>query len=212
MLIGRRLRLLRRRRCPSESGLTGDLLDGFNSRPNVTGKRQRQDDDKWEHDLFKDIVTRLSNDKIGTGDLRSKLQRKSLQSNIKNGNRSNAGVVRDLREKLSGTMHSQPLNNNIPKAKAVGPRNTIKKIVGTAPGPEKQKVAGPPSKKSKADTAVDSFLKSLGLEKYLITFKAEEIDMTALVHMSEDDLKVLGIPMGPRKKILLALDYRGSEL
>jgi hypothetical protein len=80
------------------------------------------------------------------------------------------------------------------------------------------------------DSSVDVFLQSLGLEKYLITFQAEEVwkclfffflyyryvylhiifrsflliinmllsvqvDMTALVHMTDEDLKALGIPM-----------------
>ncbi|CAI9785185.1 unnamed protein product [Fraxinus pennsylvanica] len=52
---------------------------------------------------------------------------------------------------------------------------------------------------------VDSFLLSLGLEKYAIHFKAEEVDMYALRQMGNSDLKDLGIPMGPRKKILLSL-------
>ncbi|CAM8985160.1 unnamed protein product [Rhodiola kirilowii] len=187
--------------------LNGGSVESFSGRRNVTGKRQRQDDDKWEHDLFKGNDTRVSNDKIGTRDLRLKLQRKSLQSTVQNGNGSNSGGVHDLREKLSGTMHSQPLNNNLPKPKGADPRRPVKKVVDTAPAPETKKAARP-IKKNKADTEVDNFLQSLGLEKYLITFKAEEIDMTALVHMSEDDLKALGIPMGPRKKILLALESK----
>ncbi|MED6159072.1 hypothetical protein PIB30_038946 [Stylosanthes scabra] len=52
---------------------------------------------------------------------------------------------------------------------------------------------------------VDGLLHALGLGKYAILFKAEEVDMTALKQMGENDLKELGIPMGPRKKILLAL-------
>ncbi|KDP21292.1 hypothetical protein JCGZ_21763 [Jatropha curcas] len=52
---------------------------------------------------------------------------------------------------------------------------------------------------------VEGLLHSLGLGKYAILFKAEEVDMTALKQMGETDLKELGIPMGPRKKILLAL-------
>ncbi|KAL6562594.1 hypothetical protein OROGR_003601 [Orobanche gracilis] len=50
---------------------------------------------------------------------------------------------------------------------------------------------------------VDSFLRSLGLEKYAILFKAEEVDMYSLKRMAEEDLKEMGIPMRPRKKILL---------
>lgn len=52
---------------------------------------------------------------------------------------------------------------------------------------------------------VDGLLQVLGLQKYQILFKAEEVDMTALRQMGENDLKELGIPMGPRKKLLLAL-------
>ncbi|KAI6685871.1 hypothetical protein NL676_031784 [Syzygium grande] len=55
---------------------------------------------------------------------------------------------------------------------------------------------------------VDGLLQSLGLAKYAILFKAEEVDMAALKQMGEHDLKELGIPMGPRKKILLALAPR----
>ncbi|KAL5806721.1 hypothetical protein ACOSQ4_029454 [Xanthoceras sorbifolium] len=52
---------------------------------------------------------------------------------------------------------------------------------------------------------VSSLLHSLGLGKYAVLFKAEEVDMTALKQMGDKDLKELGIPMGPRKKIMLAL-------
>ncbi|GKC73261.1 sterile alpha motif domain-containing protein [Tanacetum coccineum] len=52
---------------------------------------------------------------------------------------------------------------------------------------------------------------SLGLEKYLISFKVEEVDMVALSQMGDHDLKDIGIPMGPRKKILLALLARARR-
>ncbi|KAK9052112.1 hypothetical protein SSX86_028740 [Deinandra increscens subsp. villosa] len=52
---------------------------------------------------------------------------------------------------------------------------------------------------------VETFLHSLGLDKYLISFKVEEVDMTTLSQMKEQDFKEMGIPMGPRKKIMLAL-------
>ncbi|KAK9276551.1 hypothetical protein L1049_006085 [Liquidambar formosana] len=58
---------------------------------------------------------------------------------------------------------------------------------------------------------VDSLLHSLGLGKYAIYFKAEEVDMTALKQMGDNDLKELGIPMGPRKKILLAVLPRSKR-
>jgi hypothetical protein len=56
-----------------------------------------------------------------------------------------------------------------------------------------------------SEQTVAALLQSLGLGKYSIILQAEEVDMTALRHMSESDLKELGMPMGPRKKILLAL-------
>ncbi|PSS28662.1 Ankyrin repeat and SAM domain-containing protein [Actinidia chinensis var. chinensis] len=58
---------------------------------------------------------------------------------------------------------------------------------------------------------VDGLLHYLGLEKYAISFKAEEVDMAALKQMGDSDLKALGIPMGPRKKILFALLPRSKR-
>ncbi|CAI9111092.1 OLC1v1011227C2 [Oldenlandia corymbosa var. corymbosa] len=52
---------------------------------------------------------------------------------------------------------------------------------------------------------VSALLNSLGLGKYSIILQAEEVDMAALKQMGDRDLKEIGIPMGPRKKILLAL-------
>uniref|UniRef100_A0A1D1XFI6 SEC23-interacting protein n=2 Tax=Anthurium amnicola TaxID=1678845 RepID=A0A1D1XFI6_9ARAE len=60
-------------------------------------------------------------------------------------------------------------------------------------------------------TSVSSLLHSLGLGKYAILFQAEEVDMAALKQMGDNDLKELGIPMGPRKKILLALLPRARQ-
>ncbi|KAJ8899537.1 hypothetical protein K2173_018511 [Erythroxylum novogranatense] len=176
----------------------------------VTGKRQRQDD-KWEHDLFDNDGPRLSNRKVGPQDLRQKLQRKSLQQSSPGVNWPVSGV-RDLREKLSGIMNSQAVNADPSKGKPEAAKATKKNVAAETPRPEIKKSVGMTSTKKsqqKADTSVDSFLQSLGLEKYLITFRAEEVDMTALIHMSDEDLKAIGIPMGPRKKILLALESKG---
>ncbi|KAK4779963.1 hypothetical protein SAY87_016069 [Trapa incisa] len=59
---------------------------------------------------------------------------------------------------------------------------------------------------------VDGLLNALELGKYAIIFKAEEVDMAALKQMGEHDLKELGIPMGPRKKILQAVAPRPKRL
>ncbi|CAL5333788.1 unnamed protein product [Camellia sinensis] len=181
----------------------------------ITGKRLRQDDDKWEHDLYKDdehqVSSMFKDRRVGTKDLRLKLQKKSVQQATKSGNGSVSGA-RDLREKLSGTMYSHPANTDLPKLKPVleGSKPVRKSVIVEALEPEIKKVASsvPRKKTQQKAESVDSFLQSLGLEKYSITFQAEEVDMTALVHMNDEDLKVLGIPMGPRKKILLALESR----
>ncbi|KAF8005992.1 hypothetical protein BT93_K0313 [Corymbia citriodora subsp. variegata] len=59
---------------------------------------------------------------------------------------------------------------------------------------------------------IGAFLNSLGLGKYAIHFEAEEIDMDVLKQMRDDDLKEMGIPMGPRRKILLALFSRPRRI
>ncbi|PSS14092.1 SEC23-interacting protein [Actinidia chinensis var. chinensis] len=183
--------------------------DSGRRRP-ITGKRQRQEDDKWEHDLYKDGEPQVSNRRIGTKDLRLKLQKKSAQQTSQSGNGSVSGA-RDLREKLSGETYLRPLNTD-PKPKPVleGSKPVRKSVIVETPEPEIKKVASsvPKHKAQQKAESVDSFLQSIGLEKYSITFQAEEVDMTALVHMTDGDLKALGVPMGPRKKILLELESR----
>ncbi|KAM6564891.1 hypothetical protein CsatB_024889 [Cannabis sativa] len=188
--------------------LNGSFRDDSNRRRQFTGKRQRQDD-KWEHDLYEDNEAQVSNRQIDSRDLRLKLQRKNQQASV-SGRGSHSGV-RDLREKLSGSMHPQPVNYD-PHKPSLEAAKPTRRSVAIAVAPENRKVANSAAKKKapqKASTSVDDFLHSLGLEKYSITFQAEEVDMTALTHMTDEDLKAIGIPMGPRKKILLALESRG---
>ncbi|XP_015892447.1 uncharacterized protein LOC107426714 [Ziziphus jujuba] len=186
--------------------LNGSIKGDSMRRRQAIGKRQRQDD-KWEHDLYEGDEYQVSS-KVDSRDLRLKLQRKSLQQTTVRGAFSG---VRDLREKLSGTMHPQPVNIHQQKPKVEPARLPGKSVASEILAPETKKVVNPPPRKKsshKVNASVDEFLQSLGLEKYSITFQAEEIDMTALVHMSDEDLKAIGIPMGPRKKILLALESR----
>ncbi|CAF2126636.1 unnamed protein product [Brassica napus] len=203
-------------RLESESGtrkLLKDRINGGssdNSAPSrrVTGKRQRQDD-KWEHDLFGSDKPQLSNRRVGSGDLRMKLQKRH------HGSQSSSGV-RDLREKLSGTMNVQP------KSKVETARPSLKSVVTGTATETTRKTSSQATRKNlwilytscflachffgfQAGASVDSFLESLGLEKYSTAFQVEEVDMDALMHMTDDDLKAMLIPMGPRKKILLAL-------
>ena len=58
---------------------------------------------------------------------------------------------------------------------------------------------------------VASWLASLGLDKYIEAFSANEIDFDSLRHLSEDDLKELGLPIGPRRKVLAAIGKLEDE-
>jgi len=66
--------------------------------------------------------------RVGPGDLRFKLQKKASDQGYQGGRDTR---VRDLREKLSGTMHSQPPNTDLPKAKPIS--EVVKPVKKSAP-------------------------------------------------------------------------------
>ena len=52
---------------------------------------------------------------------------------------------------------------------------------------------------------IQSWLAELGLEKYSTAFVEAEIDFETLADLEKDDLKELGLPLGPRRKIWAAI-------
>jgi class 3 adenylate cyclase/predicted ATPase len=56
---------------------------------------------------------------------------------------------------------------------------------------------------------IQEWLASLGLSKYTEVFADNEIDFSVLPHLGEDDLRELGLPLGPRKKLLAAIAKLG---
>src|SRR3546814_1663202 len=52
---------------------------------------------------------------------------------------------------------------------------------------------------------IDSWLTALGLEQYIEVFRKEEVDLQGLTLLSELDLKDMGLPLGPRKRLLSAI-------
>ncbi|SJM30521.1 adenylate/guanylate cyclase domain-containing protein [Mesorhizobium delmotii] len=52
---------------------------------------------------------------------------------------------------------------------------------------------------------IASWLTRLGLDKYIEAFTANEVDFDALRHLTENDLRELGLPVGPRRKVLAAI-------
>ncbi|RUP51350.1 hypothetical protein BC936DRAFT_148633 [Jimgerdemannia flammicorona] len=63
----------------------------------------------------------------------------------------------------------------------------------------------PPHPRTKRLTPLASLLESLQLSKYVPVFEAQEIDIDALALMTHADLEMLGIPFGPRLKIIGAV-------
>ena len=58
---------------------------------------------------------------------------------------------------------------------------------------------------------IGSWLGKLGLQKYTTLFVEQEIELAALSELRADDLKELGIPLGPRKKLLKAIIALAGE-
>src|SRR5215467_10379414 len=52
---------------------------------------------------------------------------------------------------------------------------------------------------------IAAWLRDLGLERYEPTFRENEIDAEVLPELTEADLVTLGLPLGPRKKLLKAI-------
>ena len=52
---------------------------------------------------------------------------------------------------------------------------------------------------------IAAWLRNLGLERYEPAFRENEIDWEVLPELTEGDLEKLGLPLGPRKKLLKAI-------
>ncbi|XP_076814334.1 triacylglycerol hydrolase DDHD2-like isoform X2 [Clavelina lepadiformis] len=58
---------------------------------------------------------------------------------------------------------------------------------------------------------LESLLQKLNLESFQQNFEAEQIDMDALVMCTESDFKDIGLPLGPRKKLLSFLKQKQEK-
>ncbi|KAL8593328.1 hypothetical protein ACOMHN_009981 [Nucella lapillus] len=61
-------------------------------------------------------------------------------------------------------------------------------------------------------STVETFLWSAQMEGYLHMFLKEKVDLQVLVNMSENDLKEIGLPFGPRKRLLDIIRRRQNVL
>ncbi|KAL6500006.1 hypothetical protein OROGR_027916 [Orobanche gracilis] len=196
---------------PINERLSGNSASSSGRLRSISGKRQREDGDKWEHDLFEDDV---SSRRVGVKDLRLKLQRKSIEQATQSVRGSVSKDARDLHEKLSGAIYSHQIEAQ-PKPIKPKPAPEVNKahtnsIIVEAPERETKKIDSSVSKKKTRQLRPWIVSCSLwGLRSIQLHFRRKKyVDMTALEHMGDEDLKAMGIPMGPRKKILLALQSK----
>jgi len=62
-------------------------------------------------------------------------------------------------------------------------------------------------------TSLQMFLAAVGLHEWTPKFVRERIDLEALMLLSEEDLAdVLGLPLGPRKKLMKAINERKQDM
>ncbi len=59
---------------------------------------------------------------------------------------------------------------------------------------------------------IDAFLTGLGLSQYVAEFRRQKIDQDALMLLDEDSLIEMDVAIGPRKKILKAIEERKRDL
>jgi hypothetical protein len=62
------------------------------------------------------------------------------------------------------------------------------------------------------DVSLDVFLAANNLADFQPVFRREKIDLAALMLLSDADLRELGLPMGPRRKVLKAVERRKYAL
>ncbi|CAG4965892.1 Usher syndrome type-1G protein homolog [Colias croceus] len=60
--------------------------------------------------------------------------------------------------------------------------------------------------------SLERFLTAWGLSQYIQKFKDEQIDLDALMLLTESDLKSLGLPLGPYRKLVTAVQERKQAL
>ncbi|VVD04501.1 unnamed protein product [Leptidea sinapis] len=60
--------------------------------------------------------------------------------------------------------------------------------------------------------SLERFLTAWGLSNYIQKFKDEQIDLDALMLLTESDMKSLGLPLGPYRKLVTAVQERKQAL
>ncbi|KAG5831510.1 hypothetical protein ANANG_G00304460 [Anguilla anguilla] len=86
--------------------------------------------------------------------------------------------------------------------------SSVSQTNGTAGQPVVEEAAG---EEEEEFPNLNAVLEHLSLTDYLSTLEKEQIDMESLLMCTVDDLKEMGIPLGPRKKIAKFVKERASK-
>ncbi|XP_077210637.1 uncharacterized protein LOC143846105 isoform X2 [Tasmannia lanceolata] len=176
-------------------------------------KGQHQIDTKRDHDFSREIIQirRGVPDNLSSMVLQEDLPRSSNNQTPSNLREMHGKILRISRlehtKPISSVRRAVPDDLTATIMQEDPPRSSKNQAILLAQKPVTQSASIPSTtdQTKKAELTVAAFLQRLGLSKYNFTFQAEEVDMFALKHMDDQDLKQIGLPMGPRKKILLAL-------
>jgi uncharacterized protein YjiS (DUF1127 family) len=76
-------------------------------------------------------------------------------------------------------------------------------------GPEAQS-SGDKSLTGRAMQQIADWLKKLGMPEYAERFAENKIDVSVLRHLTDQDLKDIGVPLGHRRKMLAAIGELGG--
>nr|CAB3483597.1 unnamed protein product [Digitaria exilis]CAB3504067.1 unnamed protein product [Digitaria exilis] len=165
-------------------------------------KRFRRDDGTWMRELYKDSGGTQTSSGPSSRNLQSS-KHSQVEQRIEVVKKSS---VPDLREKLSGVPSQRPqLSSTVQVPKPVRETvNSDRPVKKRDPPPT---VAPPVIKKVSAPAPVPVPPAAVPAPP-APQQSQEKVDMKAMAYMSEEDLKALGIPMGPRKKILSALAHK----
>ncbi|XP_042192609.1 SEC23-interacting protein isoform X1 [Callorhinchus milii] len=96
--------------------------------------------------------------------------------------------------------HGQPTSNGTMKDSVIPEEAQATHVAN----PNVQDLEDSDELKDKEEEEIETLqeaLESLGVSEYLSTLEQEKIDMESLLMCTVDDLKEMGIPLGPRKKI-----------
>ena len=59
---------------------------------------------------------------------------------------------------------------------------------------------------------IADWLKTLGMSEYAQRFAENEIDVSVLPHLTDEDLKDIGVPLGHRRKMLAAINQGAASI